>query len=75
MQLLELIVFQGNTNCLSDISNSPRLKSSGFLRTNLNEVTISNLVPFTLYNITLSSVLHDKDRMLRVRTLETGKLF
>ncbi|XP_048523168.1 uncharacterized protein LOC109540509 isoform X2 [Dendroctonus ponderosae] len=64
------IFYQGNTDC-PDVSNSPRLKSSGFLRTNLNEVTLSKLIPSTLYNITLSSVLHGKDKLLRVRTLET----
>lgn len=48
------------------------MKSSGFLTTKYNEVLINNLVPFTLYNITISTVLHEVDKQIYFNTLETG---
>lgn len=39
----------------------------------MSEVVLENLIPFTAYNITISTVLHEKDKQLVVNTLETGK--
>lgn len=39
----------------------------------MTEVTLDKLIPFTVYNITISSVLHENDKQLTVNTLETGK--
>lgn len=61
--------------CSIDIESSPRLMSGGFLTTKHNEITITKLVPFTLYNVTLSSVVHENDKHLQISTLETGKFY
>lgn len=44
----------------------------GFSSTKLNEVVLNDLVPFTLYNVTIFSVLHENEKKLLVHTLETG---
>lgn len=52
--------------------NRNRMISSGFLSTKLNEVVLNNLVPFTLYNVTIFTVLHEHERRMLLHTLETG---
>ncbi|XP_018562896.1 uncharacterized protein LOC108904723 [Anoplophora glabripennis] len=65
------IMYQANDVCTTEPYSARRLKSSGFLTTKYNEVIINNLVPFTLYNITVSTVLHEVDKQVYVNTLET----
>lgn len=65
------IFYQGLDDCSTDIAKSIRFKSSGFISTKHNEVDIKDLVPFTKYYITISSVLHEHDKVVRVDTLET----
>ncbi|KAL1513774.1 hypothetical protein ABEB36_003139 [Hypothenemus hampei] len=72
--LTYFIHYQGNDFCSAENEYSLRLASGGFLTTKHNEVTISRLVPFTTYNITLSSVLHEKDLFLNVQTLESDEV-
>nr|XP_023019402.1 uncharacterized protein LOC111508196 [Leptinotarsa decemlineata] len=59
-----------NDICTSSY-DSTRSKSNGFISTKLNEVVLENLVPYTKYNITISTVLHENDRNLVLQTLET----
>ncbi|XP_050510220.1 uncharacterized protein LOC114349462 [Diabrotica virgifera virgifera] len=67
------IFYQGNDICTSEPHNEKRYKSSGFISTKLNDVTISDLVPYTYYNITISTVLHETDKKLVINTLETDE--
>ncbi|XP_060534337.1 uncharacterized protein LOC132706804 [Cylas formicarius] len=68
------IFYQGNDICRSsETTNSERVKSSGFLVTKNNQFTVRDLVPFTAYNITISSVLHENDRQLVVSTIQTDE--
>ncbi|XP_066143041.1 uncharacterized protein [Euwallacea fornicatus] len=71
--LTYFVFYQGNDLCATDIGTSPRLKSGGFLTTKHNEITITKLVPYTQYNITISSVLHEKDKIVTIYTLETDE--
>ncbi|CAG9766449.1 unnamed protein product [Ceutorhynchus assimilis] len=72
--LTYFIYYQGNDICSSsDIATSTRLSSGGFLTTKHNEIIIPNLIPYTNYNITLSSVLHENDKFLVTSTLATAE--
>ncbi|XP_050305913.1 uncharacterized protein LOC126743031 isoform X2 [Anthonomus grandis grandis] len=71
--LTYFVYYQGNDPCSMDIATSPRLRSSGFLTTKYSEIILTNLIPDTLYNITISSVLHENDKFLTVKTLETDE--
>ncbi|KAJ8923877.1 hypothetical protein NQ315_006653 [Exocentrus adspersus] len=65
------VQYQANDICTLEPHNLKRLRSSGFLTTKYNEVVIENLMPFTLYNFTISSVLHEADKSIYFNTLET----
>ncbi|XP_076260040.1 uncharacterized protein LOC143196263 isoform X2 [Rhynchophorus ferrugineus] len=65
------LLYQGTDDCNPDISNSIRLRSAGFLSSRHSEFTITNLVPKTKYNITISTVLHRIDKSLVIETLES----
>lgn len=67
------IWYQAIDICTSEPYNLERIKSNGFISTKLNEITLEKLVPFTVYNITISTVLHENDKQLTINTLETGK--
>lgn len=68
-------MFKGNDICSSEPFNLRRIKSNGFLITKQNEVIVENLVPYTKYNITFSSLLHEKDKVMFITTAESGKRF
>lgn len=38
----------------------------------MNEILLDNLIPFTLYNVTIFTVLHENERKMFLHTLETG---
>lgn len=67
------ISYKANDICTQDPHNIRRLKSTGFIVTKHNEVLLDQLVPYTRYDINISSVLHENDKFLSVNTLETGK--
>ncbi|KAF7280030.1 hypothetical protein GWI33_006462 [Rhynchophorus ferrugineus] len=69
------LLYQGTDDCNPDISNSIRLRSAGFLSSRHSEFTITNLVPKTKYNITISTVLHRIDKSLVIETLESEEPF
>lgn len=71
--ILTLFIFQANDICLSEPHNLKRVKSNGFLWTKVNEITIPDLVPYTLYNVTVETVLHQNVRSKMINTLETGE--
>ncbi|CAH1965540.1 unnamed protein product [Acanthoscelides obtectus] len=73
-QIEYLIYYIANDVCTTEPHNVKRLKSNGFLTTKSNQITIDNLVPFTLYNITISTVLHEKNQLLFVHTLDSVEL-
>lgn len=68
-------ILQGTDDCNSDISNSIRLRSAGFLSSRHSEFTITNLIPKTRYNITISTVLHRIDKFLVIETFESGNTY
>ncbi|RZC27695.1 uncharacterized protein BDFB_000742, partial [Asbolus verrucosus] len=65
------ITYQANDLCLSEPFNLRRIKSNGFLMTKHNEITINNLIPYTKYNISFTSMLHENEMNKTVTTLET----
>jgi hypothetical protein len=71
-QINYLITYQANDLCPAEIPNLKRIKSNGFLMTKYNEITINNLVPYTKYNITFSSMLHEKEKQIYITTQESG---
>nr|CAI5845464.1 unnamed protein product [Callosobruchus analis] len=73
-QIEYFVYYAANDICTTEPFNLKRLKSNGFLTTKSNQISIDNLVPFTLYNITISTVLHEKNQLLFVHTLDPIEL-
>lgn len=67
------VFYQGNDICTGEPHNLERFQSNGFISTKQSDVTLRNLVPYTIYNITISTVLHETDKKLFINTLETGE--
>lgn len=53
-------------------TNKLRTKSSGHIITKEHEITLKQLVPYTLYNVQFSFVLNENYKNLTVNTLPTG---
>ncbi|CAG9860166.1 unnamed protein product [Phyllotreta striolata] len=71
---LSLYVFyQANDRCTTSPFDMNRLKSNGLARTKSNQLLLTDLIPYTLYNITISSVVQDKDFHTIMKTLETAE--
>ncbi|KAG5891652.1 hypothetical protein JTB14_020070 [Gonioctena quinquepunctata] len=73
-QISYFVSYQANPleyeNCM-ETHDSNRMKSNGFVSTKLNEIVLENLIPYTEYNINISSVLHQNDQKVLLRTLQT----
>ncbi|XP_056638820.1 uncharacterized protein LOC130446528 [Diorhabda sublineata] len=67
------IFYQGNDICTGEPHNLERFQSNGFISTKYKDVTLRNLIPYTVYNVTISTVLHETDKKLFIHTLETGE--
>lgn len=59
---------------MSEHHNLLRLKSNGFVSTKNNRIILTDLIPYTFYNLTISSILQENDKKFFVETPETGKL-
>nr|XP_008195175.1 PREDICTED: uncharacterized protein LOC662380 isoform X1 [Tribolium castaneum] len=73
-QINYFITYEANDLCPPENPNLERVKSNGFLMTKHNEITINDLIPYTRYNITFSSMLHEKEKRIFVTTLESAQL-
>ncbi|KAJ8973052.1 hypothetical protein NQ317_011332 [Molorchus minor] len=70
-QISYFTTYKANDLCSAEPHNLKRVKSGGFVTTKLNELLLDNLVPFTVYNVTISTVLHEEESRLYINTLET----
>ncbi|XP_049826701.1 uncharacterized protein LOC109605342 isoform X2 [Aethina tumida] len=73
-QMNYFVTYQGKDICEHPPYNIKRRKSNGFKSTTYNQMTLENLEPYTKYDITVSSALHDVDKKLQVTTLEEEKV-
>ncbi|CAG9813738.1 unnamed protein product [Phaedon cochleariae] len=77
-QITYFISYQANslndTKCTKKAKDLNRLKSNGFVRTNINELILENLVPYTTYTVNISTALHPRDKLLLVSTQPTVEL-
>lgn len=65
------ISYQANDICRDDEEfNGKRLRSNGFLVTKKNSITLTNLIPYTVYNITIETVLHKRKQLTVMNTKE-----
>ncbi|XP_044263744.1 uncharacterized protein LOC123010725 isoform X2 [Tribolium madens] len=73
-QINYFITYEANDLCPPENPSLERVKSNGFLMTKHNEIAINNLIPYTKYNITFSSMLHEKEKRIFITTLESDQL-
>ncbi|XP_063905545.1 uncharacterized protein LOC135124423 [Zophobas morio] len=72
-QINYFITYKANDLCPEDDPNLKRIKSNGFLMTKHNELTIPNLIPYTEYSMTFSSMLHENEKQITVATKASDK--
>ncbi|KAL3287620.1 hypothetical protein HHI36_002089 [Cryptolaemus montrouzieri] len=65
------IRYQANDICTDPLHNIRRMKSNGFFVTKASKIALKDLIPYTTYNLTLSTMLHQTEKHMTVNTKES----
>ncbi|XP_044744390.1 uncharacterized protein LOC123306449 isoform X2 [Coccinella septempunctata] len=66
------ISYQANDICTDHPLPTKRAKSNGFMVTKSNVLSLKDLVPYTTYNVSFSSMLHLEKKFVTVSTKESS---
>ncbi|KAK9872527.1 hypothetical protein WA026_017992 [Henosepilachna vigintioctopunctata] len=65
------IRYQANDICIDPPFNPKRIKSNGFIVTKTNRLHLKDLLPYTSYNLTFSTMLHLTEKQITISTKES----